>query len=178
MNAEPTYEHSGSRGKAAGWWQGHEAWSNLCAGATMGVAYGAGSLWQWRTSPDEPGHEPFFLAPGAGWREALAFEGSRYVGLVGRILAGLPTTDLVPCWDVSLGTRGLLDPGLLYVGYLEHGGRTVFLDADGRVPWHYRLLDPRTGEVVAEGVRPGDGGVLEDPGGAPRVLICYDGVWP
>lgn len=97
MNAEPTYEHSGRRGKAAGWWQGHEAWSNFCAGATMGVAYGAGSLWQWRTSADEPGHEPFFLAPGAGWREALAFEGSRYVGLVGRILAGLPTKDLVPC---------------------------------------------------------------------------------
>ena len=24
-----------------GWWQGHEAWSNLCAGGTMGVVYGA-----------------------------------------------------------------------------------------------------------------------------------------
>jgi hypothetical protein len=178
MNGEPTYEHSGRRGKAAGWWQGHEAWSNLCAGATMGVAYGAGSLWQWRISASEPGHEPFFLAPDAGWREALAFEGSRYVGLVGTILAGLPTTDLVPCWDVSLGTRGLLDPGVLYVAYLEHGGRTVFLDAEGRVPSRYRLLDPRTGAVLEEGVRPGDGGVVEDAGGAPRVLICYDGVWP
>ncbi|MET1006815.1 MAG: DUF5060 domain-containing protein, partial [Propionibacteriaceae bacterium] len=34
MNAEPTYEHSGRRGKGEGWWQGHEAWSNLCAGGT------------------------------------------------------------------------------------------------------------------------------------------------
>lgn len=178
MNGEPTYEHTGRRGNAEGWWQGHEAWSNLCAGATMGVAYGAASLWQWRVSATEPGHEPFFLAPDAGWREALDFEGSRYVGLVGRILAGLPTTDLVPCWDVSLGSRGLLDAGVLYVAYLEHGGRTVFLDAAGRVPSHYRMVDPRTGAVVGEGVRPGDGGVVEDPGGEPRVLICFDGDWP
>ena len=81
-NGEPTYEHGGWRGKAAGWWQGHEAWSNLCAGGTMGVVYGAGSLWQWRLHRDEPGHEAYFLAEGAGWREALDFEGSRYVGLM------------------------------------------------------------------------------------------------
>ena len=37
-------------GGAIGWWQGHEAWSNLCAGGTMGVVYGAGSLWQWGAS--------------------------------------------------------------------------------------------------------------------------------
>jgi hypothetical protein len=175
MNGEPTYENSGRRGKAAGWWQGHEAWSNLCAGATMGVAYGAGSLWQWRISATEPGHEPFFLAPDAGWREALEFEGSRYVGLVGRILSGLPTSDLVPCWDVGLSTRGLIDPGVLYLAYAEHGGRFVFLDADGRVPSRYWLLDPRSGQVVGSGTRPANGGVVDDPGGAPRVLVCYDG---
>ena len=95
-NGEPTYEHSGKTGKGAGWWQGHEAWSNLCAGGTMGVVYGAGSLWQWRLHPDEAGHEPYFLAPGAGWRVALDFEGSRYVGLVSQILDGLPTTDMAP----------------------------------------------------------------------------------
>jgi hypothetical protein len=178
MNGEPTYEHSGRRGKGEGWWQGHEAWSNLCAGGTMGVAYGAGSLWQWRIHADEPGHEDFFLAPDAGWREALAFQGSRYVGLVGQILAGLPTTDLEPCWDVSLGTRGLLDPGRLYVGYAEHGGRTMFLDADGRVPDRYWLIDPRSGSLVDHGERPGNGGVIDDSGGAPRVLLCYDGVPP
>jgi hypothetical protein len=47
-NGEPTYENGGRRGRAAGWWQGHEAWCNLCAGGSMGVVYGAGSLWQWR----------------------------------------------------------------------------------------------------------------------------------
>ena len=41
INGEPSYEHTGRRGVAEGWWQGHEAWSNVCAGALMGVAYGA-----------------------------------------------------------------------------------------------------------------------------------------
>ena len=80
INGEPSYEHSGRRGVAEGWWQGQEAWSNLCAGALMGVAYGAASLWPWRLHPDEPGHGEYFLAEGAGWKEALDFEGSRYVG--------------------------------------------------------------------------------------------------
>ena len=61
MNGEPSYEHSGRHGVAEGWWQGHEAWSNLCAGALMGVAYGAASLWPWRLHPDEPGHGAYFL---------------------------------------------------------------------------------------------------------------------
>lgn len=174
MNGEPTYEHSGRQGKGEGWWQGHEAWSNLCAGATMGVAYGAGSLWQWIVRPDEPGHEPFFAAPGAGWREALSFEGSTYVGLVGKILAGLPTAGLEPCWDVSLCTRGLLDPGRLYIGYAEHGGRWVFLDADGRVPSAYWLIDPMRGEVVSSGQRGSGRSMIESDGTGPRVLICSD----
>ncbi|WP_114559527.1 apiosidase-like domain-containing protein [Desertihabitans aurantiacus] len=174
MNGEPTYEHTGLRGRAAGWWQGHEAWQNLCAGGVMGVAYGAGSLWQWAVRPDEPGQSEFFLAPGAGWREALHFEGAGYVGLVGRILAGLPVARLQPCWDVSLNTRGLLDPGVLYIGYAEHGGPWRFLDADGRVPSRYWLLDPTNGAVVDAGLRPGDGGVIDAEGGAPRVLICSE----
>ena len=175
MNGEPTYEHSGRLGKGAGWWQGHEAWSNLCAGGVMGVAYGAGSLWQWLVRADEPGHEPYFRAAGAGWREALDFEGSRYVGLVGTILAGLPTTNLHPCWDVSTRTRGLLDPGVLYIGYAEHGGDWRFLDADGRVPEPYWLVDPRSGELVSSGVRPAGRGVIADGSGpAPRVLICSE----
>ena len=64
LNLEPTYENTRERGRAVGWWQGHEAWSNLCAGGTMGVGYGAASLWQWRLHPDEPGHSDYFLAPG------------------------------------------------------------------------------------------------------------------
>jgi hypothetical protein len=178
MNGEPTYEHSGREGKAEGWWQGHEAWSNLCAGAVMGVAYGAGSLWQWVVRPGEPGHEPFFLAHGASWREALEFEGSRYVGLLGHILAGLPIADAEPCWDVSLCSRGLLKSGELFVGYAEHGGRWVFLNADGRVPRPYWLFDPRTGDLLASGERPSGPAVIEDrssaEAAAPRVLICAE----
>ncbi|HEX8488857.1 MAG TPA: DUF4038 domain-containing protein [Propionibacteriaceae bacterium] len=182
MNGEPTYENSGRLGKGAGWWQGHEAWSNLCAGAVMGVAYGAGSLWQWVVRPGEPGHEPFFLAPGAGWREALEFEGSRYVGLLGKILTGLPVHETEPCWDVSLCTRGLLTPGELFIGYAEHGGRWMFLDADDRVPQPYWLLDPRTGEVLDSGERGRGPVVIEDPTSAaepaPRVMICADNPLP
>ncbi len=121
-NGEPTYEHGGRQGRAAGWWQGHEAWSNLCAGGTMGVVYGAGSLWQWAHRGDEPGQSDFFLAPGAGWRQALDFEGSRYVGLVARILDGLPTADMAPNWEVTLGRRGLLVPGKLFICYSDDGG--------------------------------------------------------
>lgn len=179
MNGEPSYEGSGAVDKAAGWWQGHEAWSNLCAGATMGVAYGAGSLWQWLVSPDEPGHSDYFRCPGAGWQEALHFEGATYVGLVGKILAGLPITDLVPNWDVSVHPRGLLDPGVLYLRYAERGGSTRFLDAGDRVPKSYRIVDLRTGRIIQRGVRPSAlDGVIEQPDLDPYVLICFDGEWP
>jgi Protein of unknown function (DUF4038)/Domain of unknown function (DUF5060) len=174
MNGEPSYEHSGRRGVAEGWWQGHEAWSNLCAGALMGVAYGAGGLWQWRLHPQEPGHGEYFLAPGAGWREALRFEGSRYVGLVGKILEDLPIGNAAPCWDVSTNTRGLLDPGVLYLGYAEHGGPWVFLDADGRVPSRYWLIDPRAGRVLKSGARPPDRVPIEYDRYEPTVLICAE----
>ena len=75
-NGEPSYEGTGELQRAAGWWQGHEAWANLCAGGTMGVVYGAGSLWQWKLHPDEVGQSDYFAAPGCGWREALGFESS------------------------------------------------------------------------------------------------------
>lgn len=175
MNGEPTYENSGRRGKAEGWWQGNEAWQNLCAGGILGVTYGAGSLWQWLVRADEPGHESFFRADGAGWREALDFPGSRHVGLVGKILAGLPLANLRPCWDVSTRTRGLLDPGILYIGYAEYGGSWTFLDAAGRVPSKYWLVDPTTGQLLDHGNRPGDhAGSIPDDSLAPRVLICSE----
>jgi hypothetical protein len=172
LNGEPTYEHTGRRGVAEGWWQGHEAWSNVCAGAVAGVAYGAASLWQWRRHPDEPGHGEFFVGPGAGWREALDYEGAAYVGLVGRILAGLPLAGASPCWDVGLTTRGLLNPGVFYLGYQEHGGPWVFLDSAGRVPEHYRLIDPRDGTIVDSGTRPPDGVPIPAEPGRPAVLLC------
>jgi hypothetical protein len=172
-NGELTYEHGGRRGKAEGWWQGHEAWCNLCAGGTMGVVYGAGSLWQWRLHPDEPGHEAFFLAERAGWREALDFEGSRYVGLISRILEGLPLTDMEPNWLLTLAPRGLLVPGRLYIAYGEEGGPLKMLLGE-QVPLRYRVVDPRTGEVVREGTRASADEGIPDEGGEPRVYICYE----
>jgi hypothetical protein len=174
-NGEPTYENSGETGKGAGWWQGHEAWSNLCAGGTMGVVYGAGSMWQWVLRPDEPGHSEFFLAPGCGWREALDFEGSAYVGLVPQILDGLPTTDMAPSWDLSLAPRGLLGAkGDLYISYGEHGGPLRFLTGVD-LPRAYRVVDPRTGKVVATGVRETGDAPIPDHGAGPLVYICYRG---
>ena len=169
-NGEPSYEHGVVHGRAAGWWQGHEAWSNLCAGATMGVVYGAGSLWQWRLHPNEPGHSPYFLAEGAGWREALAFEGSSYVGMLAKILDGLPIADIKPNWQVTLGRRGLLDPGKLFICYSEEGGPLmIFSD---QVPLPYRVIDPRSGAILFEGKRVTDRDIIPDEGSGPRIYIC------
>ena len=172
-NGEPTYEHTGKAGRAAGWWQGDEAWSNLCAGGTMGVVYGAASLWQWRLHPDEPGHMPYFLAEGAGWREALDFEGSRYVGLISRILDGLPFTDMQPNWWVTFGRRGLLVPGRLYLGYTGESAGPLPLFGD-EVPRCYRVVDPRTGETLGAGTRASADAWIPDEGDGPRVYICCD----
>jgi len=169
-NGEPSYENTGRRGNAAGWWQGYEAWSNLFAGGTMGVVYGAASLWQWRLHADEPGHEPYFLAEGAGWREALDFEGSAYVGLVGRILARLPTTDMRPNWTLAICPRVLEVPGRLVLAYQEYGGDLQVTDPS--VPLPYRVIDPLTGEQVSEGVRARATDPVPDPGGSPRLYIC------
>ncbi len=54
----------------------------------MGVVYGAGSLWQWKLWTGEPGHADWCSAKTAGWREAMGFEGARYVGVVSKILGG------------------------------------------------------------------------------------------
>jgi hypothetical protein len=172
-NGEPTYEHGGVLGRAAGWWQGHEAWSNLCGGGTMGVVYGAGSLWQWRLHPREPGHAAYFLAEDAGWREALDFEGSRYVGMLSRILEGLPLTDMTPNWQVTLGRRGLLVPDTLYIGYTEAGGPLKIFGE--QVPRRYRVIDPRTGVALHKGIRTSADAAIPDAGGGPRVYICTDG---
>lgn len=175
-NGEPTYENGGEPGKAAGWWQGHEAWSNLCAGGTMGVVYGAGSLWQWALRPDEPGQAEFFTAKGAGWREAIDFEGATYVGLVAKILAGLPFTDMQPDWQKTLGRRSLLVPDRFFLCYQEEGGPLILMD-QATIPRPYRIVDPRTGEVISSGVLDeGETGrtVIPAAGGAPRLYIFVD----
>jgi hypothetical protein len=171
-NGEPTYEGTRGTELAAGWWQGHEAWSNLCAGGTMGVVYGAASLWQWVLRPGEPGHPDYFLAPGCGWREALEFPGAAYLGVLGRILAGLPTTDMRPGWSDLLAVRCLVVPGMLCIVYAEHG--TPFLVTLEDLPSRYRCYDPRTGAMLGSGRRTGP--VPEHAAqGEPRVFVFYDG---
>ena len=141
-NGEPTYERTTAHDVAAGWWQGHEAWSNLCAGATMGVVYGAANLWQWKHHDNEAGFIPAFAAADGNWRTALDDEGAAYVGLVSCILEGLPTTDLAPDWSSFAGApRGLKISGLLQITYLERPGILVPVDADD-VPLRYRIIDP------------------------------------
>lgn len=170
-NGEPTYENIGRTGRAAGWWQGHEAWLNLTAGGTMGLVYGAGSLWQWRLHPNEPDHAAWCFAPGAGWREALDFEGSRYPGIAARIFDGLPFAGMEPNWTYTYGRRGLAVPGKLFVLYLPEGGDVVILSRD--VPRAYRVYDPRTGELLHSDRLPDrlPADARSEGGTGPRVLV-------
>jgi hypothetical protein len=176
-NAEPSYENNEVPGRASGWWQGTEAWVNLAAGGTMGVFYGAASLWQWRLHKNEPGHAVGFINPDAGWLEALDYEGSKYVGLVAKILEGLPTTDMQPSVEHVISPHGLIVPGQLYIAYQEHGGRLMIMDDEiGR---NFKIVDPKTGIAVDEGVRPEPDPAdqttrwIEHPAGEPRVYICW-----
>ncbi|NLH98700.1 MAG: DUF4038 domain-containing protein [Chthonomonadales bacterium] len=165
-NGEPTYEHIGARGRAAGWWQGHEAWLNLTSGGTMGVVYGAASLWQWRLDPDEP-HEAWCCAEGAGWRDALDFEGSRYVGMIPRLFEGLPFAEMEPDYWHTYGRAALAVPGKLLLVYLPDGGHLDLVRTDD-VPPTYRVVDLRTGETVGAG----DGhGPAAAPVGVPCAVI-------
>ncbi len=170
-NGEPTYEHIGKTRRGAGWWQGHEAWCNLTAGGTMGLVYGAGSLWQWRLRADEPDHADWCTAPGAGWREALDFEGSRYPGIAAKIFDGLPLAGMEPNWTFTYGRRGLAVPGTLFVLYLPEGGDTAIISRE--VPRPYRVFDPRTGKILSEGRLPDavPAHATIGPGGEPRVVV-------
>ncbi len=168
-NGEPSYERMTGSDAASGWWQGHEAWCNLCAGGTMGVFYGAGSLWQWKLHPGEPGHADWCCDPGAGWEEGLGFEGARYVGIVGEILRDLPFADMAPTWDYTLGGRGLAVPDRFFLTYME--GRRSNRILDSRVPPHYRAYNPKTGELVETGELPDGGGEIRNDTDEPRVYI-------
>ena len=170
-NGEPTYENIGKTGRGAGWWQGHEAWCNLTAGGTMGLVYGAGSLWQWRLHAKEPDHADWCTAPGAGWREALDFEGSRYPGIAAKVFDGLPFADMQPNWTYTYGRRGLAVPGELFVLYLPEGGGTGITSLE--VPRAYRMFDPRTGQEVGKGRLPNQAPVQFNSGssGEPRVVV-------
>lgn len=174
-NGEPSYENHGQLGKAAGWWQGHEAWSNLCAGGTMGVVYGCGSVWNWRQSRDED-IPSWTVAPGASWHEAIHFEGSYYVGQLNKILEGLPMTDAAPDWTVTFKPRGLVRDGVFCLLYLEDGGDFPIIERQAhRIPRTYRIVDPRDGSITRKGEWTPDNRQLEVESGAPRVVLFFEG---
>jgi len=114
-----------------------------------------------------------FLAPGCGWREALDFPGSRAVGMLGRILAGLPTTDMGPGWRDVLAARCLIVPDILFINYSATGAGFLPI-SDHSLPSAYRILDPRSGEVLHRGRLTGANEPLPDTGDGPRVYIMWD----
>jgi hypothetical protein len=173
-NGEPTYERIGAAGdRASGWWQGHEAWLNITSGGTMGHVYGAGGLWNWKLSADEPGW-PDWANTQASWADAIEFPGSRYVGYVSRALAGLDLADIERRHDLAYGALALAREGELYIVYLPEGG-PVRLGGLTR-PLTYRWFDPRSGEWRGTGTLPaGDAASLNAPDGGPWVLIADRG---
>lgn len=167
-NGEPTYENIGRVGNGAGWWQGHEAWSNLCAGSVMGVVYGAGSLWQWM-QPGEEDHPAWARAPGMSWRDAMAFEGATYVGHMSKILQDLPLLGIQPDHSTTYGRRAVFAPHQLLIVYLENGGNHRVIRDD--IPDRYRVYDLKSGEVVMTGSISEDGPAIENTGDGPRAVI-------
>lgn len=168
LNGEPTYEAMGEGKNGLGWWQGEEAWNQLMHGGTMGVVYGAATLWQWKVTPDEPGWEDWTDAP-LSWREALDLEGSRYVGQVSRAFEGYDFADMEKRWDLTKNNRPLLAiEGRFYISYLQNGDEITIRDVPEGLP--FRWFDPVTGEF-AEGGTTGKTGTFVSPGPQPRVLI-------
>jgi len=170
-NGEPTYEAMNHPSNGAGWWQGHEAWSNLCAGGTMGVFYGAGSLWNWILDADEPGHATWCSAARANWRQALSFEGSNYPGVVGRLLEGLPFADMAPQEGWTIGKRCVGVAKKMALVYLEQGGGFALCSKE--VPLHYRVCDASTGDVLTQATRKPDEMRINAPAGRPIAVVFH-----
>ena len=168
MNGESTYEAMGQGTLGLGWWQGHDAWNQLMHGGTMGVAYGAVGVWQWKVARDEPGWPDWTDAP-LSWRDALDLEGSTYVGAIARAFRGFDTTDMERRWDLAEGNRPLLaKPGAFYVAYLSEGGDITIPTAPAGLPFYW--FDARAGEFRGEGIVAA-GGRFRAPDDRPWVLL-------
>jgi hypothetical protein len=143
-NGEPTYEGMGGGKNGLGWWQGHEAWMQLMSGGTMGVVYGAASLWQWKITADEEGWTAWSSQP-KNWEEAMKMEGARYVGFVGKAFEGIDFTDMERRWDLNEEQLPMLaKQGLFYACYLPEGGTVTINEL--ALNMNYRWFDPKKGE--------------------------------
>ena len=150
MNGESTYEGMGGGKLGLGWWQGEDAWLQLMHGGTMGVVYGAASLWQWKITPDEPGWPEWTNSP-VSWREALDLKGSNYVAAISKAFQGFDFTDMEKRWDLTEGNRPLLArEGQFYVAYLNKGGKIKINGVPAGLPYFW--FNPVKGEFVAEGI--------------------------
>ncbi len=168
-NGEPTYEGMNDGQNGLGWWQGEEAWMQLMSGGSMGVVYGAASLWQWKITADETGWTSW-AQQAASWQEAMEMEGATYVGLLGKILGQLPTTDIEKRTEwASNGHPLLAKKGLLYLSYLNQGGAVQIWDLPAGLSWQW--INPKNGTVVEQGVTQRDQ-LFTAPSREPWVLIC------
>ncbi len=141
-NGEPTYEGMNGGQNGCGWWQGQDAWMQLMHGGTMGIVYGAASLWQWKITGAETGWDPWSDQM-VSWEEALHLDGATYAGTVGKILKGVDFTDIQKRWDMANGKPLLMKEGEVYLSYLENGGKITIENVPQKL--NYRWIDPKTG---------------------------------
>jgi hypothetical protein len=168
MNGESTYEAMGGGKLGLGWWQGEDAWMQLMHGGTMGVVYGAASLWQWKITADEPGWPEWTNAP-FSWRDALDLEGAKYVAYISKAFQGFDFTDMERRWDLTEGSVPLLaKKEKFYIAFLKNGGRIKIKDVPVGLPYYW--FDPTKGEFHAHGKTTSDG-IFNSPGESPWVLI-------
>ena len=168
MDGESTYEGMGGGKLGLGWWQGHDAWMQLMHGGTMGVVYGAVSLWQWKITRDEPGWEEWTNAS-LSWRDALDLEGSNYVGSISKAFRGFDFVDMERRWDLSDHAKPVLaKEGTFYVSYLETGGEIRIKKVPANLPLFW--FDPVKGDFALESKTTSDA-VFKAPDNNPWVLI-------
>ena len=168
-NAEPTYEGIADPARAAGWWQGNEAWTNLTSGGTMGVFYGAAALWQWKITADELGW-PAWALDHNSWKDALTKEGSRYVGFVSKALAGFDYADMTKHPELAGGKLCAAKPPVFYCVYLPDGGDVTLSGLINPLPCFW--FNPRTGETGSAGRVTVPDCTLTAPDERPWVLLA------
>jgi hypothetical protein len=167
MDGESTYEAMGGGKLALGWWQGHDAWMQLMHGGTMGVVYGAVSLWQWKITADEPGWPEWTNAP-LSWRSALELEGGKYAGFVSKAFQGFDFADMEKRWDLAEGKPLLTKERVFYISYMERGGEIKIKNLPGDLSFYW--FNPMEGEFTDEG-KATSKGIFNAPDANPWVLI-------
>ncbi|MGB5361583.1 MAG: DUF4038 domain-containing protein, partial [Eudoraea sp.] len=140
----------------------------LMSGGTMGIVYGAASLWQWKITAEEEGWTAW-SSQSKSWKEALYMEGSIYAGMVGKILSSIDMTNIEKRWDLADGKPLLAKPGSLYISFLKEGGEIEIKSLNKGKGLQFNWINPKNGEVVNSGSA--DSGKFNAPDNNPWVLI-------